>query len=263
MSSIGEQWNLIFAIDATRATGSPECGDDAFVLKVAGTDLVRRARDDLFGREHTILDEAPYPVAADPELRGSFQHRKPFTILLGGAIGANAVPRPQCVDTLCGPGLPLSSDHSHPVQRCGDLLVGPSGRHAPHHSEGRLRRAASILTGFWFAHPQLRMLAAPPMDRQNDLARLVIDIGDDVDDESSEQALASAHGHAWCVPGSTEVIGKTGEVRRCGDRLWRPHCLQSRFASLHAAKRGFPALLELRSDQAIVGIAGSVPPLGE
>jgi hypothetical protein len=33
---------LIFAIDATRATGSPECGDDAFVIEIAGTDLVRR-----------------------------------------------------------------------------------------------------------------------------------------------------------------------------------------------------------------------------
>jgi hypothetical protein len=107
------------------------------------------------------------------------------------------------------------------------------------------------------------MLAAPPIDRQNDLARLVIDVRDDVDDESSEEALASAHGHAWCVPGSIEVIGKTGEVTRRGGRLWHLHCLQSRFASLHAAKHGFPALLELRGDQAIVGIAGGVAPLGE
>jgi hypothetical protein len=30
-------------------------------------------------------------------------------------------------------------------------------------------------TGFWLAHPQLRMLAAPPMDRQNDLAHLGYD----------------------------------------------------------------------------------------
>jgi len=77
------------------------------------------------------------------------------------------------------------------------------------------------------------------------------------------RALASAHGHAWCVPGSIEVIGKTGEVRRRGGRFRHLHCLQSCFASLHSAKRGFPTLLELRSDQAIVGIAGGVAPLGE
>jgi hypothetical protein len=34
-SSIWKHWNLIFAIDATRATGSTECGDDAFVIEIA------------------------------------------------------------------------------------------------------------------------------------------------------------------------------------------------------------------------------------
>jgi hypothetical protein len=38
-----------------------------------------------------------------------------------------------------------------------------------------------------------------------------------------------------------------------GGWVRRPHRLQSRSASLHATERGFPALLELRSDQAIVG----------
>ena len=42
-----------------------------------------------------------------------------------------------------------------------------------------------------------------------------------------------------------------------------PHCLQPRLAGLDAAERRLPALLELRGDQAIVGIAGGVAPFRE
>src|SRR5262249_26971927 len=94
-SSIWEHWNLIFEIDATRATFSPERSGDPFVLEVAGTDLVRSARHDLFGSEHTILDEAADPVVGDVELCSGFGHREPFAVLLGGAVGTNAVHPPQ------------------------------------------------------------------------------------------------------------------------------------------------------------------------
>jgi hypothetical protein len=59
------------------------------------------------------------------------------------------------------------------------------------------------------------MLAAPPMDRQNDLARLLVDVSDDVD-EGPEKALLSTHAHAWCVPCGFEIIGKSGEVECSG-----------------------------------------------
>jgi len=123
---------------------------------------------------------------------------------------------------VCGPGLPLTSGHSDPVQRRRDLFVGPSGGHAPHNSESLLGRAAAMLAGFWLANPQMGMLAASPMDRQNDLTRVVVDVGDDLDDEGPQEALASAHGHAWCVPCGIEVLGEVGEVGRCGGRVWRP-----------------------------------------
>ena len=46
----------------------------------------------------------------------------------------------------------------------------------------------------WFTHPQLRMLAAPPMDRQDDLTHCFIDVGDDVGDEGAQKLLTRAHG---------------------------------------------------------------------
>jgi len=42
-----------------------------------------------------------------------------------------------------------------------------------------------MLAGLRLANPQLRMLAAAPMDRQDDLARRLVDIGDDVGDEGA------------------------------------------------------------------------------
>ena len=113
------------------------------------------------------------------------------------------------------------------------------------------------------ADPQLRVLAAPPMDRQDDLARRLVDIGNDVGDQRAEQPLARAHGHAWRVPGgsrSSASPAKSGAAAAGSGVCTR---VQSRLARLDAPERRLPALLELRGDEAIVGIAGSVAPFRE
>ena len=87
-----------------------------------------------------------------------------------------------------------------------------------------------MLAGFWFADPQLRMLAAAPMDRQDDLARRLVDIGDDVGNEGPQEPLASAHADDWRVPGGFEIVGESSEIRH--DRRSGPV-----FASPPAAPR--------------------------
>ena len=151
--------------------------------------------------------------------------------------------------------------HPHPVQRRGDVLVGPARRHAAHHRQRLLGRAAAVLAGFGLADPQLRVLAAPPVDHQDDLARRLVDVGDDVGDQGAHEPLAGAHGRARRVPGGFEVLGEAGEVRRDGGRGRRPHRLQPRLARLDPPQRRLPALLQLCGDQAVVGIAGRVAPL--
>jgi hypothetical protein len=47
-----------------------------------------------------------------------------------------------------------------------------------------------MLAGLRLADLQLRMLAAAPMDRQDDFARGFVDIGDNVDDQGAQQPLA-------------------------------------------------------------------------
>jgi hypothetical protein len=259
-SSVCKHCKLIFGIDATWATCSPDRSVHPFMLQVGGSDLVRSARHNLLGGEDAVPDQPSDAVARDAERRSGFRHRKPFAVLLGGTVGVDAMHPPQRADTVRGPGFSLASRHSHSVQRRGDIRVRPSGRHGPHHREGLLGGTAAMLAGLRLADSQLRVLAAAPMDCQHDLARCVVDISDDVGDQGAQKPLARAHGHAWRVPCGVEVARQASEVWRHDGRFSRPHCLQPYLARLDAAKRRLPALLKLRGDQAIVGITGSVAP---
>ena len=101
------------------------------------------------------------------------------------------------------------------------------------------------------------------MNRQDDFAGLVVNIGDDVGDQRAHESLAGAHAHAGRVPGGFQVIGEAGQVRANGLRVWRVHRFQPRLARLHALQRGLPALLQFGGDQAVVGVAGGITSLGE
>ena len=142
----------------------------------------------------------------------------------------------------------MAGRYSHPVQRRGDILVRPSGRHSPYYGERLVGRAAAMLAGVRLADAQLRVLAAAPMDRQDNLARRLVDIGNDIGDQGTQQPLARAHGDTWRVPCGLEIVGQASEVGRYANWLGRLHRLQSRLARLDAAKRRLPTLLELRGD---------------
>ena len=102
-----------------------------------------------------------------------------------------------------------------------------------------------MLAGLRLADPQLRVLAAAPVDCQDDFARGVVDIGNDVSDQGAQKLLARAHGHSWRAPCGFEIVRQAGEVWGRDGRFRRPHGLQSCFAHLDPAKRRLPALLKL------------------
>jgi transposase len=89
-SSIWEHWKLVFQIDATRATCSPDRGGHPFLLQV-DSDLVWSARHDLLSREDAVLDEPADAMVRDSEPRGGFGHRQPFAVFFGGPVGVDAV----------------------------------------------------------------------------------------------------------------------------------------------------------------------------
>ena len=128
-----------------------------------------------------------------------------------------------CADALAG-------GYFHPVQTRGDVFVGPAACHASHDGQGLVGSAAAMLAGLWFADPQLTMLAATPMDRQDDLASRFVDISNDVGDKGTQEPLASAHADARRVPCGFEVISQPGEVRHDSGRVRDSHRFQSRLA---------------------------------
>jgi hypothetical protein len=79
------------------------------------------------------------------------------------------------------------------------------------------------------------MLTAAPMDRQDDLARRLVDIDSDVGDKGTQEPLARAHGHARRVPSGIEIVGQANEIGRRSGRIGRLQFLQSRLAHLDPA----------------------------
>src|SRR5271166_4188406 len=88
-SSVWKHWKLVFVIDATRATCSPDRGDYLFMLQVGSSDLVRSPRHDLISAEDAVLDEPTDAMVRDAERRSGFRHREPLAVLLGGAVGVD------------------------------------------------------------------------------------------------------------------------------------------------------------------------------
>jgi hypothetical protein len=184
-SSVCKHCKLIFVIDATRASHSPDRGSHSLTLQIRGSDLIWSARHNLLGEEDAVLDQPADAVMCDAKRRRGFGHREPFAAFLGGTVGVDAVYPSHRADTVRGPGFSLPCRHAHPVQRRSDVLVRPATCHTPHHGERLLGCAAAMFAGLRLTDPQLRVLAAAPMDRQNDFARRVVDIGNNVGDEGA------------------------------------------------------------------------------
>ena len=131
-SSICKHSKLASEIGATRATCSRDGGGDPFVLQVGGSDLVRSAWHDLLGGKDAVLDEAADAMARDAERRRGLGHREPFAVLLGGAIGADAMHRRSEL-TRCA--VQVFPDRGHPpslsaTRRClGPTIALPCYHH--------------------------------------------------------------------------------------------------------------------------------------
>jgi hypothetical protein len=66
------------------------------------------------------------------------------------------------------------------------MLVRPAAGHAAHHRQCVFRRRTAMLTGSRLAYSQFRVLAATPMDREDNFACLVVHINDNVGNQGSQ-----------------------------------------------------------------------------
>lgn len=120
--------------------------------------------------------------------------------------------RPQRPDTAGCPSLPLSGLHSHAVQGGGNVRIGPTRRHGPHNCKGSFRCTLAMFAGVGFSDTKLGVLAAFPVDCQNDFAFLFVNISNDIGHEGAKELLAATHIDIRCPPGGLQVGGDAGEI---------------------------------------------------
>jgi hypothetical protein len=211
--SIWKHWKLIASNEVTRASFTPDRLRHGRCGEVGGEDLERRPGNDLLGTKDAGFDQLAYPVAGDAALLGCLSQGQPRSVLLGGFIGVNATDTPDRADPVCRPGLALSSRQAHPVEGRGDVLVRPAARHAANDGESVVGSAAFVFACARFTQAQFGVLSSLPMDDQDNLPSLLVDVDDDVVDEGSRQLLAGAHGDLGTLPSRHEVLGDASQLR--------------------------------------------------
>ena len=108
------------------------------------------------------------------------------------------------------------------------------------------------------------MLAAAPVDREDNLTQRRIIIGDDLHDHGAQKLLARPHRHPGRIPGSFQVVCEPNKVGAgCCGGTGRFQRGQPRLTALHALQGCFPVFFELCRDQPIIRIAGSVASFGQ
>src|SRR6266550_2976736 len=107
------------------------------------------------------------------------------------------------------------------------------------------------------------MLPTLPVDDEHDIAGLLIDIGDDLRDQSPHQSLARSHRRSWRLPCRREIIGQSREVGTSVADVGSSHSIEPLPTRFDTLQRGLPRPLQLRSDQAIVGVTSGIATFGK
>ena len=97
------------------------------------------------------------------------------------------------------------------VQRCGNLFIREKARHLANYVHGLHTGAMSVLTHAVLREPQLRVPTARPVNQQNNLSFLFVDIGDDLANQDSDDALFKPHVCGGRVLNGRQVVGQTHE----------------------------------------------------
>ena len=80
------------------------------------------------------------------------------------------------------------------------MFVRPAAGHAAYDRQSVIGRCATMFTSSWLMDAQLGVLATAPMDREHDIARIIIDIDDDFGDQCPQQLLAGTHRNTRRIP---------------------------------------------------------------
>ncbi len=95
------------------------------------------------------------------------------------------------------------------------------------------------------------------------LTGLLVDIDDDLRDQCPHQSLARPHRGSRRLPCRREINGQAGEVGTHIVGMGNLHFIEPLSATLDTLQRSLPRLLQLRCDQAVVGVASGIAAFSE
>jgi hypothetical protein len=121
--------------------------------------------------------------------------------------------RPECSDPLSGPTVTVAGRQPIAIEDAGDQVVtGDEDEFA--YGFDDIVRCGVALTTTTFWQPQLCMDAATPMDQENNLGRCLIEISNDLMNDSSHDALLEPGVCCWCRPHGAQVGSENRYVWR-------------------------------------------------
>jgi hypothetical protein len=238
-------------------------GDHTLVEQVANPNLIRRPGYDLRRRQDSSLDQAADVMVIDAELGGGLRHGQPLSVLVCRQVSRDVIDSAYRRDAMVVPGLALARRNAHPVERGGDVLVGPFARHASDDGQRFIGGAASVFAAARLGHSQLGMSTSTPVDGEHDLARCLVEVGHDVLDERAKQQLPGSHRDSWRFPRNSEVGGQVRQIRNDGLGPGLVKGQQPLLALANALQCRLPALLQLCRNQPVVWIARGISSLGK
>src|SRR5882672_2107220 len=138
-----------------------------------GINEPRSMRGDLSSWQDSVLDQCAHDVVRHPELFRDLDHGEPVRALIGPA---NAGFSPIACNALPVPRVAVSGAYPEAVESHRDLRVTPPSRHLSDELAGFDRCAPFMMASLGLARTQFGMVPAAPVDHEDDLARLRVDI---------------------------------------------------------------------------------------
>ena len=238
----------------------------ASVSSMARIDLPWGARHHLCRLEEATRDEPSNHPRPDAEPIGGLVQREQGR-RAGLVVVDEAQPLSERVHARGRPRVAGSCAQAKPVEAGGDVVIRPGARHAPHDALGVRASPVAVIARHRSWHPHLGVSASHPVDHQDDLARVIIGIGNDLLDQQARDPLLESHLAARRLPHPGQIRGQRFERvsidGRHGSRRAASLRRQSAFELGDPLERRVPSRLELRGHQTIVGVDGFIAPGGE
>lgn len=111
-----------------------------------------------------------------------------------------------CADVSLTPGISHARPQAQPIQGSGYLVIWKFASHTSNDLDRFQAGTPVVLAGGILLDAQFRVLAAGPVNQQNDLLVLLIYIRDDLCDQDANDALLQTHVGGRQIPNGGKIV---------------------------------------------------------